>query len=490
MPDLNALTQPYWTTMGPMIILTVAAFVMMILDLVFKPGSKRWLNIVGILGTAYALVVAIQHFHVQPTPVMYTVIIDGIGSVFTILLLIATLLILLFTFDYSGRIKIASEHGYLVLFAVVGALAMVTAIDLVSLYVGLELLSVASYVLAALRVGKAKSVEAGIKYLIMGSIGSAVLLYGMSFLYGMSGTTNLIDIARQGGDLFGTYPAFTVLAFVLILGGMGFKLSLVPFHMWTPDTYAGAPSPITAFLSTLSKAAAFGMLLRILMFAFFQSAPNVFLWAGLLAAVTMVVGNLIALPQRNMKRLLAFSSVAQAGYILVPFALFGSVQIQEWISMFDSIAFYLYAYTFMTIGAFAVVHVVSYVTQSYDSDALIGLYQRAPWLSVALTIFLLSMAGMPLTAGFVGKFYIFIDTVHLHHIWLGMLLFLTSVISFYYYFGWIRKIFQKTDMTDGLAIRPTPVMNTLLGLCLAGTLVLGIAPATLLHFLHSATWLY
>jgi NADH-quinone oxidoreductase subunit N len=204
----------------------------------------------------------------------------------------------------------------------------------------------------------------------------------------------------------------------------------------------------------------------------------------------MVVGNLIALPQRDMKRLLAFSSVAQAGYILVPFTLFGATELVNTVPLFDSIAFYLYAYTFMTVGAFAVVHVVSNARGSTDSDALIGLYRRSPWLAVALTIFLLSLAGMPLTAGFVGKFYIFADTVHMHKVWLGMLLFLTSVVSFFYYFGWIRKIYQVDDAPEGATIRPTGVMNTLLGLCLAGTVALGVAPATLMHFLGTAKWFY
>jgi NADH-quinone oxidoreductase subunit N len=476
--------------MGPIIILTVTAFVVMILELLGKSGDKRWLGIISIAGVVAALVPAIQKFNAEPNHVMYTVILDAFGSVFTILLLITALLILLFSLDYSRRVKVASEHSYLILFALVGAIAMVTAIDLVTLYVGLELLSVASYVLAALRTKSARSVEAGIKYMLMGSIGSAVLLYGMSFLYGMAGTTNLIGLSQQSMFLFEQYPALTVIAFLFVLGGMGFKLSLVPFHMWTPDTYSGAPSPVSAFLSTLAKSAAFGMLLRLLVSIFYGQASNVFVWVGVLAAITMVVGNLIALPQRNMKRLLAFSSVAQAGYILVPFTLFGATQLIDTVSLFDSIAFYLFAYTFMTVGAFAVVHVVSNARGSADSDALIGLYRRSPWLAVALTIFLLSLAGMPLTAGFVGKFYIFADTVHMHKVWLGMLLFLTSVVSFFYYFGWIRKIYQADDTPEGAAIRPTGLMNTLLGLCVAGTLVLGIAPGTLLHFLGTAKWIY
>ncbi|MCL6599366.1 MAG: NADH-quinone oxidoreductase subunit N [Alicyclobacillus macrosporangiidus] len=490
MPTTDMLHQPYGSTMGPMIIVTAAAFVVMILEFLLRKGDRRWLAGLSLVGIAAALVAALWNFHHEPAIALNTVVVDAFGSVFSVLILISALFVLLFTLDYTGRTKVASEHTYLILFAVVGALAMATAVDLVTLYVGLELLSVASYVLVALRRHSARSVEGGVKYLLMGSVGSAVLLYGMSFVYGISGTTNLIELGSNGFAMYNNYPAITVLAFLLMLAGMGFKLSLVPFHMWTPDAYDGAPSPISAFLATLSKAAAFGMLLRMLLFAFNAAATQLFWWAGVLAAVTMVVGNLIALPQRNMKRLLAFSSVAQAGYVLVPFALIQTNHFNDWPGLFDSISFYLYAYTFMTIGAFAVVYVVSRARNTIDSDALIGLYQRSPWLAAALTVFVLGLAGMPLTGGFIGKFYIFTDTVHLHRAWLGVLLFLTSVASFYYYLGWVRKIFQREPVGDIEPIRASGTMNVLVGLCVLGTIVLGVVPAVLLHPLLNSGWLY
>ena len=474
--------------MGPMMVVTITAFVVMILEFLFRYGNRQWLNGVGIVGVAVALIVAISHYTTQATVSLNTVVLDPFASVFTILILISALLVLLFSMDYSGKIKIAAEHSYLILFAVVGALAMASAIDLITLYVGLELLSLASYSLVAIRRKSARSVEGGVKYMIMGSIGSAVVLYGMSFLYGIAGTTNLLQLSNAEPTLWNQYPAVVMLSFLLMLAGMGFKLSLVPFHMWTPDAYDGAPAPVSSFLATLSKAAAFAMLLRMLLFIFNGTATHLFYWAGILAAITMVVGNFIALPQRNMKRLLAFSSVAQAGYILVPFALFGSSPYYSWVALFDSISFYLFAYTFMTVGAFAVVYVVSREKNSLDSDALIGLYQRSPWLAVALSVFVLGLAGMPLTAGFVGKFYIFTDTIHLHNAWLGIILFATSVVSFYYYFGWLRKVFQKEPIGDVGKLRAGGVMNTLLGLCVAGTLVLGIVPAALLHVLLNTKW--
>lgn len=488
MPAVDFLHQHYFATMGPMIIITVTAFIVMILEFVFQRGDRRWLSGLSLLGVLGALAVAIAQFGATPQLALNTMASDAFASVFSVLLLVSAALVLLFTWDYSGHTKLAAEHTYLLLFAIVGALAMATSVDLITLYVGLELLSVSSYVLVAVRRKSMRAVEGGAKYLIMGSLGSAVLLYGMSFLYGITGNTNLILIGQTSASLWTNYPAIVTLSFVLMLAGMGVKLSLVPFHMWTPDAYDGAPAPISAFLATLSKSASFAMLLRMLLFAFYGGAAHVFYWAGILAAITMVVGNLIALPQRNMKRLLAFSSVAQAGYILVPFALIGTSAVADWPGLFDSIAFYLFGYAFMTIGAFAVVHVVSRDRRTIDSDALLGLYQRSPWLALALTVFLLSLSGMPLTAGFIGKFYIFADTVHLHDLWLGIVLFSTSVVSLFYYFGWIRKVFHKEPIGEVQPLRAGNLMHTVLGLCVVGTLALGLIPGVLMHALQTTRW--
>jgi NADH-quinone oxidoreductase subunit N len=544
------MAQHYFETMGPMFVLTVTAFIVMILELVFQHGKRRYLTTISILGVVVALAVQIAAVHPSQLLTLNTMVSDGLGVVFSVLLLITGLLIFLFTYDYQGKTKLAAEHTYLILFALIGGLAMATSIDLVTLYVGLELLSVSSYVLVAVRKRSIRSVEGGIKYLVIGSIGSATLLYGLSFLYGLTGSTNLYNIGRLSNTLWTSFPALALIAFIFILAGLGVKLSLVPFHMWTPDAYDGAPAPISAFLATLSKSAAFIMLLRVLLYAFNGMAAHVFYFAAILSAVTMVIGNLLALPQPNMKRLLAFSSIAQAGYILIPIALFGSSNPYDWYGLYDNIIFYLFGYTFMTVGAFAIVHVVSHDRKTIDSEALVGLWKRSPWLTYAMTIFLLSLAGMPLTAGFVGKFYIFMSTLHLHAVWLGIVLFVASVISFFYYFGWIRKMFQSegaapiTEKTKagtgpvlagagieasgttgvleksagasvgagqghraapisrgqsqvgqaGQAVQAgqskavSPVMAALVGLCVIGTLLLGIIPASLLHPLGAISW--
>lgn len=557
MPTMDILHQPYWSTMGPLITVVITAFVVMILEFLFQKGDRRWLAGVSFVGVAVALVVALLQYgrtqtlalNSQHLPVVLnTIVADAFGNIFSILLLISALLILLFTIDYAGKHKVAAEHTYLILFAIAGSLVMATAIDLVTLYVGLELLSVSSYVLVALRRRSIKSVEGAAKYLIMGSIGSAVLLYGMSFIYGIAGSTNLETIGSQGPTLWANYAPVVLLSFLLMLSGMGVKLSFVPFHMWTPDTYEGAPAPVSAFVATLSKTAAFAMLVRMLLYVFNASGSHIYFWAAILAALTMIVGNVIALPQRNMKRLLAFSSVAQAGYVLVPFALFGTldpastgtatVQLADWAGLFSTITFYLFAYTFMTIGAFAVVHVVSYARQSQDDEALVGLYRRSPWLAIALTVFVLSLAGAPLTGGFIGKFYIFTETLHLGYAWLGIVLFGTSVISFFYYIGWLRKVFRSDlgdapdwkvrrqllkdagfvttggraraagaeDAVEGVTgadtataptayaspdiapIRVSLAMHILLAFCVGATLVLGFVPSSLLHLLVTAQW--
>ncbi|MBX6352122.1 MAG: NADH-quinone oxidoreductase subunit N [Thermoflavifilum sp.] len=547
MPDL--IHAHYFVTMGPLLIVTATAFIVMVLEFCLpRVDARVWLGL-SILGTLAAVVTAAVHAG-QRALTLNSVVQDAFSAVFSLVILGTTLLILWFALDFARREPQApKEHPYLILFAVAGALTMASAVDLVTLYVGLELLSVASYVLVGVRRQSARSTEGAVKYLLMGSIGSAVLLYGMSFIYGLTGSTNLYDLGQQGMMLWTNYPAVTVLAFLLMLCGMGFKLSLVPFHAWTPDTYAGAPGPVSALLATLSKTAGFALLLRMLLFIF-NGAPQVYVWAGVISAATMVVGNLAALPQRHMKRMLAFSSVAQAGYLLVPFALFGASGYQDWIALFDSLVFYLVAYTFMTVGAFAVIWWVSRQTRSFDASVLDGLARRNPWLAGALTVFLLGLAGMPLTAGFVGKLYLLIDTVHLHEVWLGVLLFLTSAVSFYYYFGWIRRMFQPAvsdaelagtvlaadagvftfglqfdnppitphpgdehwqddvegvrvsaapdetgasdqqvgDGSAGTDARPGIVLQTLIAVCVIGTLVLGVAPAVLLHGLWAVGW--
>jgi len=486
-PDM--LHQHYLATMGPLFAITITAFVVMILEFATGKGNRRWLTGLSMIGTIVALVISLVHFRAPAQMTLFAVISDGLATVFSVLILITALLVLLFSYDYQTKKHLPAEHTYLILFGVAGALTMVSAIDLITLYVGLELLSVASYVLVAVRRKSLRSVEGGVKYLIIGSIGSAVMLYGMSFIYGISGNTFLYAIGQNSGAMWTAYPGITILAFVLILAGLGVKLSLVPFHMWTPDAYDGAPSPVSAFLATLSKTASFVMLLRLLLYIFNGATGTVFYWAGILAIITMVVGNLLALPQQNMKRLLAFSSVAQAGYVLIPIALLGTSQTYDWPALYDNLAFYLFGYTFMTVGAFAVVHVVATERQSSHTDALSGLWKRSPWLAAALCVFLLSLAGMPLTAGFVGKFYIFTSTLHLHQMWLGIILFATSVISFYYYFGLIRKMFQSQPVDDvARPLRTSAAMHALLGLCVAGTLVLGLVPAALLHPLLSVSW--
>ncbi len=490
MPSTQVIHPQYFATMGPLIVLTVTAFVVMILELASGKRSKRYLTILAIIGVVVALVVQFYHFQPSQTITLNSMISDGLGSMFSVLLLITAILVLLFSYDYQGKTKLVAEHTYLILFAVVGGLAMATSIDLITLYVGLELLSVSSYVLVAIRTQSIRSVEGGIKYLIIGSIGSATLLYGLSFLYGLTGSTNLGVIGSLSETLWTNFPSLAAIGFVLILAGLGVKLSFVPFHMWTPDAYDGAPAPISALLATLSKSAAFIMLVRILLYAFNGMANHVFYIAGIVAVITMVVGNLLALPQPNMKRLLAFSSVAQAGYILIPIALFGSSNTYDWFGLYDNIIFYLYGYTFMTVGAFAIVHVVSRDRQTIHANALIGLWKRSPWLAYAMTILLLSLAGMPLTAGFVGKFYIFMSTLHLHALWLGVALFAMSVVSFFYYFGWIRKIFQTEGAAPIQPARTTvnPAMALLVGLCVIGTLLLGIVPNALLHPLAVIQW--
>jgi NADH-quinone oxidoreductase subunit N len=331
------------------------------------------------------------------------------------------------------------------------------------------------------------------KYLVIGAVGSAFTLYGMSFVYGLTGTTNIAKAFEAAGN-WSQFTFLGTLSLVMVVAGMGIKISMVPFHMWTPDAYEGAPTPITAFLSAVSKAAAFAALLRIYLFLYFsilprELAPKIYALISVLAVLTMVVGNVAALTQKNIKRLMAYSSIAQAGYLLVPIAVLGKIQLEaQLMQSISNMVFYLAIYVLMTMGAFAIIQYVTREAVSESIESFRGLFQRSPFLAIAMSVFLLSMAGMPVTAGFFGKFMIILGAVHTQSFWLAGIMFAASVISFYYYFGIIRLIFVKE--TEGVPDKlGTPLaLSVVIGLALIVTVGLGVAPDALLDVLGALKW--
>jgi NADH-quinone oxidoreductase subunit N len=307
----------------------------------------------------------------------------------------------------------------------------------------------------------------------------------------VTGATNIAHSAQMIAQMWMEYKPLLVLAFLLMLVGFGVKVALVPFHMWAPDTYEGAPNPITSFLAVVSKAAGFALIFRLFIWGFGREFNELYMYLVILAALTMVVGNIAALVQKNIKRLLAYSSVAQAGYLLIPLAVLGNGNAQEniWLAL-GEVTFYLAAYLFMTMGAFAILTHVTREAGNETVEAFRGLYKRSPFQAVAMTVFMLSMAGMPITAGFFGKFYIFLGAINTQMYWLAALLFLTSAIAFYYYFGVLKAIYMKDSeapVTEQKLALPWS-LGLIAWVGVIGTVALGVFPSLFLDVLNGLNW--
>lgn len=480
-----------WWVMGPEIVLIAGGFVLMLLDALLPPGVKRatLANGLGVIALAWAGVLVFRRFGHTAALGPGSYVLDDYALVFKLLFIGITFLILLLSVDEHGQIDVArGEYTYLLLFATVGAMVMASSVDLVTLFVGLEILSVSSYVLVGVR-KTSKSAEGAMKYLVLGAIATACVLFGMSYIYGVTGTTNLAEAGYTLYLAWDSYRAIVVIGMLLMLAGFSVKISVVPFHMWAPDVYEGAPMPITAFLAAASKAAGFAMLIRVFLYGFASHFPE---WGGLwigIAAVTMVVGNLLAIVQRNVKRMLAYSSIGQAGYLLVPFAAWtGAYHGGNLLQGLSALYFYLAAYALMTAGAFAVLTVVAHHARSEDVDAFTGLFRRSPLLAGAMTVFLTAMAGMPLTSGFTGKFFIALGAINTGYYWLAGLMFLTSVMAFAYYFGLIRRMYLQEPYGPP-ELWGTPATAALVvAIALVGTIGLGVAPGVMMHSLPSLNW--
>ena len=405
-------------------------------------------------------------------------VVDNYALLFKALFLIGGYVVVLLSTNYIAEGDYwEGEYYQLLVAALLGMTVMASARDLISIFLALELLSIPAYMLAAWRKRDLGSEEAGMKYYLMGVFASALLLYGMSLLYGISGSTRLVDIAAaiSGTDV----PALVVLAIVLVVVAFGFKISAVPFHTWAPDTYEGAPTPVTAFLAVASKAAGFVALMTVVLIAF-DTQAQVFeplIWA--LAAVTMVVGNLIALRQTNLVRMLAYSGVAQAGYILAPLAVAGvsgSVGTQA----VEAMSTYLVIYTAMNLGAFAVVIAVARKTGSAEISSYGGLFSHSPVLAVCMTIFLFSLAGIPPLAGWYAKLVVFLALVQPGTVAgyvLAVIVGVTSVVALFFY-ARVAKVMWVDPAPDGdtTPVRVPVSLAAALVITTAATLVLGVLP--------------
>ncbi|MBB5174058.1 NADH-quinone oxidoreductase subunit N [Texcoconibacillus texcoconensis] len=477
-----------WSLMTPEIVLMILALVIFTLD--FMTGMSRNKPFLGRLSilSLLATTVLVAVFNRETGQIGDMFVVDGFAMVLKIVILLGVAGVIAISMYYVDRHRDVYQGEYysLLLFATLGAMLMVSSADLITLFVGLELLSISAYCLAGFKKYNGKSTEAAIKYVVLGGTASAFILYGMSFVYGLTGTTSLVDINEAVPTLFADYPYIMTMAIMFMIAGFGFKISVVPFHMWAPDVYEGAPTPVTSFLSVVSKIAGFGIVLRVF-FVGFESVYDE--WAfifALLAAITMIVGNMIAIVQRKVKRLMAFSGVAQAGYLLVPVATMVSLDMTM-----SMITFYAVAYLLMTLGAFAI---ITLVTEDTEDDALTsfsGLYQRAPYLAIAMTIFLLSLAGLPITAGFFGKFYIFVGAIQAEMLWLAVIMIFTSIVSFFYYFGIMKQMFMRDPKPndDQTLSVPKPV-SAVVTISLVGTIGFGLLANVLTNYFNNLQWFF
>jgi NADH-quinone oxidoreductase subunit N len=472
----------------PEFILLLGAAAVFALDiLVRRWRSKVWLPTVALGVLLLALLAMIPSL--GKTQVVATMlVVDPFALFFKVLAVVAVALVILLAMPYlRDRTPYAGEFYALLLIVTLAICLAVSSVNLIMIYLSMEFLSITSYVLAGYLRQDRKSGEAAVKYFLYGATASAVMLYGMSLLFGATGTTGLVGIrnalaAKPVNELLW----LTAPAIILLLAGFGFKASLVPFHQWAPDTYEGAPTPITAFLSTASKATGFAIMIRVFIVALGLAQMQ---WVALLMAVsvvTMTLGNLAALRQTNVKRLLAYSSIAQAGYILIGLAAVLADPSRTFTGL-NGLLFYLFAYLFTNIGAFAVVIAIEVHTGKVEIKDYAGLARRAPGLAVLLTMFLLSLAGIPPTAGFMGKFFVFGAAVQSQMWFLVVIAAVNSVVAAFYYLNIVRYMYFVPAEDEGERVKVGAPLQVVLGVTAFLTLLLGVMPGPLYAWASEST---
>ncbi|HEY5522293.1 MAG TPA: NADH-quinone oxidoreductase subunit N [Desulfuromonadaceae bacterium] len=476
MPAINM------TPILPEIFLSVLAMVLLLITVFSPGGSKSFLGYVSFIGIAAVAVLVGAGWGGHIESFNGSVVLDNFATFFKLIFLLSAGLAILISDQYMERE--GCNHGELypiILFTTVGMMLMASGTDLMTIFLGLELMSVSLYVLSGFNRNNVKSNEAGLKYFLLGSFSTGFLLYGMALIYGATGTTRIAKIAGIVGQMALPSANIMLLAGLLLMfTGFAFKVAAAPFHMWTPDVYEGAPTPMTAFMSTGPKAAAFAASLRLFLVAFptLQVEWSQLLWV--LAVLTMTVGNITALRQDNIKRMLAYSSIAHAGYCLVGFAAGNGTGTA-------GILFYMLSYAFMNIGAFAIIILVAKKGEPNGTVMdLAGFGFKHPVLALAMTVFMFSLAGVPPTAGFIGKFYLFSGAIQKGYIWLAILGVLNSAASVYYYLRVIVYMYMKEPTEEFEWTKVTAPVALALVLTVAGTLILGIVPSFVLEYAQLA----
>ncbi len=476
--------------LAPEIILLVGGLLVFLLDVAFDTDEESGMSYAALtvlfLVAALIAVVLLQ-LHVEPEMAFDLMRIDVFGSFIKVTVFSAMLLVAIASNGYmSKRTNNQGEFWTFFLMVSVAMSVLASATNLVLIYVAIEFLSITSYMLAGFLRDEDRSNEAGLKYFLYGSVASAVMLYGISLLYGATGSLDLRGIAEGFAADTNGVNIVVLPAALLALAGLAFKASLAPFYQWAPDTYDGSPTPVATYLSTASKAAAFAVLARVFVVGLpqFQVA-----WVPILAGfsiLTMTMGNLAALRQQSVKRLIAYSSVAQAGYILMGLVAVAATA-ESGMDGLNGVLIYLFAYLFTNVGAFLAVMAIEERVGSTDINAYNGLIQRAPGLTVMFTIFLISLAGIPATGGFLGKFFVFGAAIQHQYYWLAAAGLINAAIAAFYYLRVVRAMFFVADGEAAIKVDvPIPVQVSLL-ICTVATLWIGLYPSAILELANTAS---
>jgi NADH-quinone oxidoreductase subunit N len=465
---------------APEIVLSVTILLVLAVDLFLPPERKWWampISFLGVAGTLAATLTLIGTHRVT----FGTYVIDNFAVLFKVFFLAVALVVLALSlrFFQEGRYY-QGEYYFLTLSSFLGMLCMASSRDLLMLFIALELVSAPAFLMAGFRKRDPRSNEAALKFFLIGVLSTAVMLYGMSLVYGVTGTITLEGIGTALSGPGGDSPlALAAILFVVV--GFAFKVSAVPFQFWAPDTYEGSPIPVAAFLSVASKAAGFAGLLSLMFVAFRGQAE---FWTpifAVLSVATMTIGNLVALQQRQVVRLFAYSSIAQSGYMLLPFALVGTDPVVNG-QAFSAAVFYILVYAVMNLGAFAVVTAVAREAPGALITDFAGLYRRAPIHAGAMILFLVSLAGVPFfSPGFFGKVAIFTAAVAADQLWLAIVMVVNSVISVVYYLTIVRQM-MFVDVEGAQPLRSPRLVTAVVGLAALATVTLGVFPDLLAHF--------
>ncbi len=472
-------------TILPVLIVLAWALLLLVVDLWIPKGKKGLTAFLTVIGLAAALGASLATSGVTRLAFNKMVVSDGFANYLHVIFLVSGMVAVALAYDYLKRMEI--EHGeyyVLLMFSIAGMMLMAQSYNLLMVFLSLELLSIPMYVLAGFARERSPSEEASLKYFIMGAFASGFVLYGISMIFGASGHIDFIGIVAVLKSGAANQILF-VIGSSLLLVGFGFKVAAVPFQMWTPDVYQGAPSPISAFMSVAVKAAGFAALLRVFMVLFPSLAQQMTPVLYTLAALTMLVGNVVAVAQNNLKRLLAYSSIAHAGYILMAFVAYGNSATAS--NSISSALFYLFAYGLTSFGAWALIVAME---KGYGEGLLLedlaGLGKRYPWLGVAMLVFMLSFAGVPLTMGFWGKFYLFRTAIESGFISLALIGLLTSLVSAFYYLRVVVFMFMKPGDSE---LKIKPWVSLVIGVSAIAVVILAFFPGAFFEWANQAVML-